>query len=287
MRKIGLVLSGGLGKGAYQIGALKAISEYLNPEDFKYTSAASIGALNAYGFLSGQLDAAYDIWDNLNRRGHKRYVTSLLRGSNMYDIINSILSDEKLSSSLYIPLMNLKKRKLDYYDIKNLPPKEAEAYLRACIAIPVYKRGIKIGDETLYDGAFIDNIPVAPVLCKDLDYIFCIYFDDYNYIFEDYKNEDRVIKLAFNDEKFIMNTFNISKESVTKMLTDGYDRTKEILKKIFADGVDDIDAVKKHIAEKNAAEPKRRLLRISADVMVTNMNKVTEKIIRRKKNNDI
>lgn len=32
MKDIGLVLSGGMVKGAYQIGALKAISEYIQPK---------------------------------------------------------------------------------------------------------------------------------------------------------------------------------------------------------------------------------------------------------------
>lgn len=42
---IGLVLSGGMGKGAYQIGALTAIDEFFNPSEFEYVSAASIGVL--------------------------------------------------------------------------------------------------------------------------------------------------------------------------------------------------------------------------------------------------
>ena len=45
---IGLVLSGGMGKGAYQIGALTAIDEFFNPSEFEYVSAASIGVLNMY-----------------------------------------------------------------------------------------------------------------------------------------------------------------------------------------------------------------------------------------------
>ena len=46
MGKIGLVLSGGMAKGAYQAGALCAINEYFSPTDFDYVSSASIGTLN-------------------------------------------------------------------------------------------------------------------------------------------------------------------------------------------------------------------------------------------------
>ena len=42
---IGLVLAGGFAKGAYQIGALRAIREYFEPEDIEYVSASSIGII--------------------------------------------------------------------------------------------------------------------------------------------------------------------------------------------------------------------------------------------------
>lgn len=55
MKHIGLVLSGGMGKGAYQIGALTALNEFFYPSDFEYVSAASIGVLNTYAYLTGNL----------------------------------------------------------------------------------------------------------------------------------------------------------------------------------------------------------------------------------------
>ena len=58
MPKIGLVLSGGMLKGAYQVGALKNIRERFSVPAFRYISAASIGALNSYAFLMDRLDMA-------------------------------------------------------------------------------------------------------------------------------------------------------------------------------------------------------------------------------------
>ena len=40
---VGLVLSGGMAKGAYEVGALSAVSEFFTPNDIGYISAASIG----------------------------------------------------------------------------------------------------------------------------------------------------------------------------------------------------------------------------------------------------
>ena len=44
--KIGLVLCGGMAKGAYQIGVLRAIREFVPREDITTISCASVGVLN-------------------------------------------------------------------------------------------------------------------------------------------------------------------------------------------------------------------------------------------------
>lgn len=49
---IGLVLSGGMAKGAYQIGVLRAISEYIPISEIKYISCESIGVFNGYALLT-------------------------------------------------------------------------------------------------------------------------------------------------------------------------------------------------------------------------------------------
>lgn len=90
MRHIGLVLSGGMGKGAYQIGALSAIKEYFPPSDFEYVSAASVGALNTYAFLTNNLDNAKQIWENVNLQGSKRFITSVLKSTFLQDVIETM-----------------------------------------------------------------------------------------------------------------------------------------------------------------------------------------------------
>ena len=58
---IGLVLSGGMAKGAYQIGALKAILNFLPIDEIKYISCASVGTLNGYAFAVNKLEHAEKI----------------------------------------------------------------------------------------------------------------------------------------------------------------------------------------------------------------------------------
>lgn len=82
----------------------------------------------------------------------------------------------------------------------------------------------------------MDNIPIYPVLKRDLDYVICVYFDDYNYIFEDYMVDNKIIKLTFPDDKIISNSININHKAIIYMIAEGYSRTKRILSEIFSTG---------------------------------------------------
>ena len=65
MKKYGLVFSGGGGRGAYQIGAWRAIRELGIEKYIAGVSGASVGSLNAALFLNGDLGKAEDVWFNI------------------------------------------------------------------------------------------------------------------------------------------------------------------------------------------------------------------------------
>ena len=282
MKHIGLVLSGGMGKGAYQIGALSAISEFFAPSDFEYVSAASIGTLNTYAFLTNNLEKAKHIWENVNLQGNKRFITSVLKSTFLQEIIENIVVDMDIKNTFYVPLLDLSTRELQYYDFSAITPADMQQYLSASVAMPFYNKGIKIGTKSLYDGAVVDNIPIYPVLKKELDYVICIYFDDVNYIFEDLDSDNKVIRLTFPDNKIVSNSVCIQHDSIVQMINEGYRKTKEILTFIFSNGLDDLDFIHKRIAALNANNG-NRAIRITGDVIVTNLNRLAKKVIRHNK----
>lgn len=281
MKHIGLVLSGGMGKGAYQVGALTALNEFFHPSDFEYVSAASIGVLNTYAYLTGNIKKTHDIWKSVNLQGDKRFITSVLKSSFLQDIIASIISDSEIPNSFYVPLLNLADKELNYYNFSEIPCSKIEQYLRASIAMPFYNKGVSIGSKMLFDGAVIDNIPIFPVLKNELDYVICIYFDDFNYVFEDHSWDSKIIQLTFPDNKLISNSVNIKHESIIYMMEEGYKRTKEMLSVVFSEGVDNLDVIYKKIAEMNSLNS-QKVIRLTGDVIVTNMNKLLKKIVRKK-----
>ena len=84
---IGIVLSGGMAKGAYQIGALKAIRENINIDDIKCMSCASIGVLNGYSFLMNRLDDAEKMYLSLCSDNSRLFINQILRSSILHKSI--------------------------------------------------------------------------------------------------------------------------------------------------------------------------------------------------------
>ena len=63
--KIGLVLSGGGGKGAYELGVWKALKDLGVDRYIDVFSGTSIGAFNAVLFAQDNLEAAEALWEEV------------------------------------------------------------------------------------------------------------------------------------------------------------------------------------------------------------------------------
>lgn len=64
---VALVLGGGGGKGAYQIGVWKALRELGAEQNIAAVAGTSVGALNALLFATGDYELAESIWSNLSK----------------------------------------------------------------------------------------------------------------------------------------------------------------------------------------------------------------------------
>ena len=61
----GLVLSGGGGKGAYQVGVFRALAEKGLLDYITAISGASVGALNLLMYATGEVEKAKNIWKSI------------------------------------------------------------------------------------------------------------------------------------------------------------------------------------------------------------------------------
>ncbi|MBE6956101.1 MAG: hypothetical protein E7450_01435 [Ruminococcaceae bacterium] len=278
---VGLVLSGGMAKGAYELGALRAVSEYFHPEDIKYISSASVGVLNSYAFASGNLPSATDLWTGMCPERDSVFISSVFKNNYLKESI-SVLSKRPVSCQrLYIPLFHLKKRQNFYIDISGKDPADVEDYLNAAVAVFPICKPVLIGNKYFYDGAVIDNIPVYPLLKHDLDYIICIYFDEFDYTFESSHFDGKVIKITFGDcNRLLKKSLWLSQEETEAMIHAGYKRAKSVLDFVFSSGIENVEAVHTQIETLNSLRPNSQL-RLTSDVVVKGLNKVAQRLTKR------
>ncbi|MBO7122602.1 MAG: patatin-like phospholipase family protein [Treponema sp.] len=95
MARIGLVLSGGMAKGAYQIGALKAIKEFFEEKEIIALSSASIGTLNAFAYATDSIEKGVSLWKNIITNDKKIFISTVLKGNYLQNVIKALSSDNK------------------------------------------------------------------------------------------------------------------------------------------------------------------------------------------------
>jgi len=199
----GLVLEGGGAKGAYQVGAIKALVEM--GYEFSAIAGTSIGAINGAFVASGQLDFIYSIWDEgeINRviNTDKEILQKILdfdfRGENIsriFDYIIKIINNGGLDISPLRQLLNenidedlLRKSSINFglvtvsfsdfhpleVFIDEIPEGKLIDYLIASASLPIFKLK-KIDGKSYLDGGFYNNIPITLMTRKNIKDIIVI-----------------------------------------------------------------------------------------------------------------
>ena len=188
--KKGLVLEGGGTKGAYQIGAYRALKDL--GIQFTGIAGTSIGALNGALIVQGDFDAMEDIWVNYDYKSfmnidedtYERYKNIEMKTKNFHDIVELINKARKNQGIDISPLRKLLEEKIDeekirksnidfgittaYWDGRifpkllytdDIPEGMLVDYLIASASLPIFQLD-KLDDKLYLDGMFSDNIPI-------------------------------------------------------------------------------------------------------------------------------
>lgn len=286
MLNIGLVLSGGMAKGAYQLGALNAIHEYFDNK-ITYISAASIGSLNAYAYVTGKLDTAYKLWNEVNIDGLLSLRKTFYKTSFVFDTVDHLVeSEDSVFKNFYTTCLNTSKFELNYINLKDKSCDDVRNYLKASISMPTVNKLIEINNVTYIDGAVIDNIPVSPLMKHKLDYIIVVYFDNDTYSFENEYFDNKIVKVNLSHNTSVGNSLAFDKDSIEIMIHEGYEQTKTIFKDIFSNGTEDLDFIYNEIEKYNIRNSKKDY-RVTADIIVNRMNKIMKKMAKKRTINGI
>ncbi|QMS85709.1 patatin-like phospholipase family protein [Candidatus Xianfuyuplasma coldseepsis] len=211
MKKLGIALAGGGARGAYQIGAWKALKEFGIDQHITAFSGASVGSLNAVLFAMGDYELAKETWMNLDdkslfniekhimKRLFKEKLNFFNRGvfstrkleKMLHETIDyDIIKDKEIyvatthigdDNSTFFDLLRTnyehyfkKNQRIHYVDLRTIDPETIEKTLLASCAIPIAFRPITIKGKTYYDGGVLDNTPYQPLIDAGCDTIIVI-----------------------------------------------------------------------------------------------------------------
>lgn len=189
----GLVLEGGGAKGAYHIGALRAIKEM--KIEISAVAGTSVGAMNGALFVQNKLDIAYDYWYNISTSKvldiEDKYLSELLNLSinqnNISYFINKakeVLQNRGLDNSFLKKILEnnieektLRESPIDFAivtlslsDLKplelfleDIPEGKVIDYIMASAYLPAFKLQ-RFDGKILIDGGFYENLPINTLL---------------------------------------------------------------------------------------------------------------------------
>lgn len=171
----GLALGGGGSRGAYEIGVLKALEE-MNIEIGAITGT-SIGAVNAAGYLMGDLTLVEDIWKSLDKDAMIKLkdinIPEIIKNRGFdFDVLMKVLREvikedviRKNPIDLGIVTYNVTQKEPVIVFKEDIPEGLLIDYIAASANHPSFQRMVIDGNEYV-DGAVYDNIPIQPLYNK-------------------------------------------------------------------------------------------------------------------------
>ncbi|MBQ2800988.1 MAG: patatin-like phospholipase family protein [Lachnospiraceae bacterium] len=192
-KEYALVLEGGGAKGAYQIGAWRALKE----AGVKICALAgsSVGALNAALICMGDLEAAENIWKNISNSqvmevdeekmaqlfgGNAKlsdWVQAVVKYTSdggaditpLKELIAGAIDEQRIKTGeimFYLHTFSLSEMKELDIDVKEIEDGLLPDFLLASAYLPVFKRE-KLHGKSYMDPGIINNVPLDSLIKRD------------------------------------------------------------------------------------------------------------------------
>lgn len=267
MDKLGIVLDGGGGKGAYQIGVWKYLKESKLYNSISTISGTSVGGLNSCLFALDEFNLAETIWTQKIQDkilsididikeicskialqfGIQNFVPgasiisffTMLSTSGCFsrkgliEIIDEYIDLNELSKMefpIYATCVELPLFEKRYFKLNGYDTETIKKILLATSAIPIIFPKEEIEGKYYYDGGIKDNSPITPLyeeVCTDIIVIH-LKADE---ILKDRREGVNIYEICPQEDlgNFFKGTLDFSTEGAYRRIEQGYRDAKEIL----------------------------------------------------------
>ena len=172
-----LSLGGGGGKGAYQLGVYRALSEYGLMDKVTAISGTSIGAINAVLFACNDPDRSEEAWKRIHFEtvfdvdpdlmfNHK---PGFMSRREMLNLMDSYVDYNKLAKADIIVYATIAKcaqegeRQAEYISLAGMDADEIRTVVMASSTLPMLYESVTYNGSEYCDGGLADNVPVKPL----------------------------------------------------------------------------------------------------------------------------
>lgn len=209
--KIGLAFSGGGARGAYQIGAAKALQELGVLDRIQVYSGTSIGAVNAAFVATMPLEQILHLWTSISPQDIKKTESwferlrtekwhiadhGLFEISHLKEVLQNNLDLQAVkqktvfvtlseSGPVDSGLFGLFKTSYSHYVkgdskvvyslLSNQDDQDIVPLLLASCSIPIVFPAVAMGNKQYYDGGVYDNLPVEPLIRSGCDKVILVH----------------------------------------------------------------------------------------------------------------
>lgn len=235
----GLVLNGGGGKGAYQIGAFKAIREAGLDEIVTAVSGSSVGALNMCLFNYDDGTIGEDIWNHITPEQFVDPDLELIDGKEglvsregLLSIIDGYMDLEKIRNNpleLYATVTEYDgkeegKSEAKYMKLNGKSNEDIKQILLASSCMPWIYEPVVMNGLVYRDGGLTDNLPVKPLYDKGIRQFIVILLSDTGKVFVEKFPGSRflIIRPSKNLGDTVTGTLDFSSRGAKERMELGY-----------------------------------------------------------------
>ena len=240
--RIGLCLSGGGAKGAYQAGVVKALYDR-GIKNFTAISGTSIGAVNGYFIFTDNVEKLEHMWINIeeNSENKIKIKNNTVDNSEIIKNLRQLINNSNKDTNFYVNYVNIKNKKIEEVvkDVSTLDNNECINAIKYSSLLPfnpqckltLKEQFIKDVNEGIYEGSNLDgglvrNTLIEPLIDNNLDKIIIVSTR------HDYKLPE-MIKSNMDESKFIIarpntpftssDTLKFNKEFCEIIYREGYE----------------------------------------------------------------
>ena len=269
--KIGLVLAGGGGKGAYELGVWKALDELKLTKYITVFSGTSIGAFNSVLFAMNDMKKAYELWEEVTmdklvpiskseliKRGIGLYIGGknlqlakkflnyklehgAIANDGAIEVVEKYLDFNKIKENnkiCYAACTKLSDFSAKYFKINDFDEETGKKIVLASASLPLIYDCTEVLGEKYIDGGIADNIPIQPVYGENCNIIIVVLLSKEAQVDRTlYPNSKLIVISPENlDENTITGILNLNTDAKRMRIIEGYNDTinkLEPIKELF------------------------------------------------------